>query len=49
MDPIVQHPVFPRTGQPLKQLNMIAKKPPVDIEFCDLNYSIADSRVKGGK
>lgn len=48
MDPIVQHPVFPRTGQPLKQLNMIAKKPPVDIEFCDLNYSIADSRVKGG-
>ncbi|XP_023019227.1 ATP-binding cassette subfamily G member 4 [Leptinotarsa decemlineata] len=34
--------------KPLKHLNRIAKKPPVDIEFQDLCYSVADSKVKGG-
>ncbi|KAJ8976177.1 hypothetical protein NQ317_002066 [Molorchus minor] len=33
--------------QPLKQLNRIAKRPPVDIEFQDLTYSVPDSNCKG--
>uniref|UniRef100_A0A0U9HZ98 Putative ABCG protein n=1 Tax=Chrysomela populi TaxID=154003 RepID=A0A0U9HZ98_CHRPP len=32
----------------LKHLDRIARKPPVDIEFQDLVYSIPDSKVKGG-
>ncbi|XP_028140494.2 ATP-binding cassette subfamily G member 4-like [Diabrotica virgifera virgifera] len=34
--------------KPLTQLNTIAKKPPIDVEFCDLTYSISDSSYKGG-
>lgn len=37
------------TRQPLKQLNKIAKRPPIDIEFQDLVYSVRDSHNKGGK
>lgn len=36
-------------NQPLKQLNRIAKKPPVNIEFQDLTYSVPDSTCKSGK
>lgn len=39
----------PQRQQPLRQLNKIAKRPPVDIEFQDLTYSIPDTNVKGGK
>lgn len=35
--------------QPLRQLNRIAKRPPVDIEFQDLTYSIPDSNSRGGE
>ncbi|XP_056637989.1 ATP-binding cassette sub-family G member 4-like isoform X1 [Diorhabda sublineata] len=34
--------------KPLTQLNTIAKKVPVDIEFSDLTYCVADSSTKGG-
>lgn len=39
----------PLSQQPLKQLNKIAKRPPVDIEFQDLSYSIPDTKGKGGE
>lgn len=39
----------PLRQQPLRQLNKIAKRPPVDIEFQDLTYSVPDTHVKGGK
>lgn len=38
-----------RYDQPLKQLNRIAKRPPVDIEFQDLLYSVRDSHSGTGK
>ncbi|CAG9854002.1 unnamed protein product [Phyllotreta striolata] len=48
MNPSIQ-PYGPSFSEkPLEQLNRIAKKPPIDIEFSDLMYSIADSNVKGG-
>lgn len=39
----------PLTQQPLKHLNKIAKRPPVDIEFQDLSYSVPDTNIKGGE
>ncbi|KAJ8922854.1 hypothetical protein NQ315_007889 [Exocentrus adspersus] len=38
----------PLREQPLKQLNRIAKRPPIDIEFQDLTYSVPDSSCKSG-
>ena len=38
-----------REGAPLKQLNMIAKRPSMDIEFQDLLYSVRDSHTSSGK
>lgn len=35
--------------QPLKQLNKIAKRPEIDIEFQDLTYSVRDSDAAGGE
>lgn len=40
--------VTPLNGQPLQQLNRIAKRPPIDVEFQDLIYSVRDSRNNGG-
>lgn len=34
--------------RPLNQLNKIARRPPVDIQFHELSYSVPDTR-KGGK
>ncbi|KAG5867977.1 hypothetical protein JTB14_018489 [Gonioctena quinquepunctata] len=34
--------------QPLKQLNSVARRPPVTIEFQDLSYSVDDAGVEGG-
>jgi ATP-binding cassette subfamily G (WHITE) protein 1 len=34
--------------KPLKQLNRIAKRPKLDVEFQDLSYSVRDSNAKGG-
>lgn len=39
----------PLRQQPLKQLNKIARRPPVDIEFQDLTYSVPDANVRAGK
>nr|XP_015834339.1 PREDICTED: uncharacterized protein LOC100141557 [Tribolium castaneum] len=38
----------PLRDKPLKQLNRIAKRPKLDVEFQDLKYSIRDSNAKGG-
>jgi hypothetical protein len=35
--------------KPLKQLNRIAKRPKLDVEFQDLSYSVRDSNAKGGE
>ncbi|KAL1505555.1 hypothetical protein ABEB36_005097 [Hypothenemus hampei] len=40
---IMEKQVALRYNQPLQQLNRIAKRPPVDIEFQDLTYSVRDS------
>ncbi|KAH1027940.1 ATP-binding cassette subfamily G member 4 isoform X2 [Dendroctonus ponderosae] len=37
-----------RCNMPLQQLNRIAKRPPVDIEFQDLTYSVRDSYAGTG-
>lgn len=37
-----------RYDLPLQQLNRIAKRPPVDIEFQDLTYSVRDTYSGGG-
>lgn len=38
-----------RYDLPLQQLNRIAKRPPVDIEFQDLTYSVRDTYSGGGE
>lgn len=35
--------------KPLQQLNRIAKRPTLDIEFEDLEFAVRDSHAKGGK
>lgn len=41
--------MMPLRQQPLRHLNKIAKKPPIDIEFQDLFFSVPDANIKGGK
>lgn len=41
--------MMPSRHEPLQQLNRIAKRPPMNIVFHDLIYSVPDSKVKGGK
>lgn len=38
-----------KTEKPLQQLNRIAKRPALDIEFEDLEFTVRDSHVKGGE